>query len=185
MDSKRLSGVVNRMLRGIVLLPVVLLTFLVVLALSPFLLVYGVGRWLRGEWLVRRFRAEFARKGQYAILVYSESPSWQTYFEQHVIAPAGARAVVLNWSERRAWKEARSLPARVFLHFRPATDFNPYAIVFLPAGRPREVEFYRAFRDHKHGKERRLAQSLKELSAHLREADEAWAGKARVRSSAP
>ena len=182
-DAHKLSDNVNRVLSRIVLVPRMLLIFLVVLVLSPVLLVYGVGWWLRGKWLVRRFREEFGRKGKYAILVYSESPNWQAYFEEHVIAPAGDRAVVLNWSERRLWKESPSLPTRVFLHFKPATEFNPYALVFLPAGRPRQVEFFSAFRDYKHGKQRRLEQSMKELNTYLREADDAWIGRARVGSS--
>ena len=110
---------------------------LIVLVLSSVVLTYGVGRWLRGKWLVRRFRERFGRKGKYAILVYSESPNWQNYFEEHVVAPTGERAVVLNWSERRLWKKSPSLPIRVFLHLMPARDLNPYALVFLPEGRPR------------------------------------------------
>ena len=37
-------------------------------------------------------------RGRYALLVYSNSPIWQEYFEQHVLPAIGGRGEVLNWS---------------------------------------------------------------------------------------
>lgn len=184
MSASRLSSAVSQIFKQARLVIVTMLVFAVAVLLLPILVPYGVALWLRGKWLVRRFREEFGRKGRYAILVYSESPNWQDYFEEHVITPAGGHAVVLNWSERRLWKKSRSLPISVFLHFKPATEFNPYALVFLPKGRLREIAFFSAFRDHKHGRTRRLEQSVAELMAHLRVADEAWAKEPKPVSSA-
>jgi hypothetical protein len=88
-------------------------------------------------------------RGRYAIVVYSNSPIWQEYFESRIIPVLGGRAVVLNWSERRAWRAA--LPVLLFQMFRGSRDFNPMAIVFEPLKRPRRFRFYRAFRAFKHG----------------------------------
>ena len=40
-------------------------------------------------------------KGRYALVVYSNSPIWQEYFDSHVLPAVGSRATVLNWSERK------------------------------------------------------------------------------------
>ena len=87
---------------------------------------------------------------RYAIVVYSNSPVWQEYFERDVIPQLGNRAVVLNWSERKRW--TRSLPVLLFGTFAGARDFNPIAIVFEPLLWPRRFRFYKAFRSFKHGR---------------------------------
>jgi hypothetical protein len=67
-------------------------------------------------------------RGRYALVVYSNSPIWQEYFETHVLAALGSRGVVLNWSERRRWR--LSLPVVLFRFFAGGREFNPWAIVF-------------------------------------------------------
>ena len=39
-------------------------------------------------------------RGKYVLLVYSNSPAWQPYFESHLLPTLQNRAVVLNWSAR-------------------------------------------------------------------------------------
>ena len=87
---------------------------------------------------------------RYAIVVYSNSPVWQEYFETQVIPRLGERAVVLNWSERKRW--AFSLPVILFRVFGGSRQFNPIAIVFAPWQWPRTFRFYKAFRSFKHGR---------------------------------
>ena len=120
----------------IVLLPVVVVGLLLWL-LSALLLLSVV--WL--TWSPRR---------RYAIVVYSNSPVWQEYFETQVIPQLGDRAVVLNWSERKRWSV--TLPVVLFRVFGGAREFNPVAIVFEPLLWPRTFRFYKAFRSFKHGR---------------------------------
>jgi len=87
---------------------------------------------------------------RYALVVYSDSPVWQEYFETQVISRLGARAVVLNWSKRKRW--TLSLPVMLFQVFGGSRDFNPIAIVFQPLLWPRRFRFYKAFRSFKHGR---------------------------------
>src|SRR5262245_17894416 len=60
---------------------------------------------------------------RYAIVVYSNSPVWQEYFERQVIPRLGEQAVVLNWSERTQW--TFSLPVILFRVFGGTREFNP------------------------------------------------------------
>jgi len=120
----------------IVLLPLVVAALLLWL-ISALLLLLVV--WL--AWCPRR---------RYAIVVYSNSPVWQEYFETQVIPQLGERAVVLNWSERKRWN--LTLPVILFRVFAGSRDFNPLAIVFEPLSWPRRFEFYKAFRSFKHGR---------------------------------
>src|SRR5687768_6889000 len=54
-------------------------------------------------------------RGRYALVVYSKSPIWQEYFEEHVLPSVGDRGLVLNWSDRRQW--SYSLPVVLFRFF--------------------------------------------------------------------
>jgi hypothetical protein len=119
----------------IVLLPVAVIGLLLWL-LSALLLLSVV--WL--TWCPRR---------RYAIVVYSNSPIWQEYFETQVIPRLGHRAIVLNWSERKTWNA--SLPLILFRVFGGGREFNPMTIVFKPLAWPRTFRFYKAFRSFKRG----------------------------------
>jgi hypothetical protein len=160
--------------RWLIAIPFLLLLSILLVVLSPVLVLAGLARKAYGAWLVRRFRREYASAGTVAILVYSQSPNWQAYIEEHVLPKLGHRAVVLDWSERRLWKRNATLPIRVYQHHRPGKEFNPYAMVFWPAGRPREVRFFQAFRDFKHGREHTLETALREFFDSLEGATKAW-----------
>ena len=100
-------------------------------------------------------------RGRYVLLVYSNSPIWQDYFEQHVIPAAGRRAVVLNWSERTRWPY--SLAVALFRFFGGTREFNPLAIVFQPFVWPRRFRFYRPFQAYKHGRPQEVEEMRREL----------------------
>ena len=110
--------------------------------------------------VVQRFRAAFEPKGKDLLLVYSNSPHWRQYVETNWLTRWGAHAVVLNWSERHIWQtRARSTPPEValFQAFSGTREFNPLAIVVPRRGHAVHiVRFWKAFRDHKHGKPARL-----------------------------
>jgi hypothetical protein len=120
----------------IVWLPVVLVVLVVQLATAVLLLCV--------VWIA------WCPRGKYAIVVYSNSPVWQEYFETRVIPQLGDRAVVLNWSERRHWPP--TLPVLLFRTFGGSRAFNPMAIVFEPWVWPKRFRFYTAFRSFKHGR---------------------------------
>jgi hypothetical protein len=89
-------------------------------------------------------------RGRYALVVYSNSPIWQAYFEQHVLPAVGDRGIVLNWSDRKRWPY--SLSSALFTFFGGTREFNPLAIVFRPLAWPRQFRFYVPFQAFKHGR---------------------------------
>ena len=38
--------------------------------------------------------------------LYSNSPIWQGYMTEKIIAPLQSRAIVLNWSARKEWRRS-------------------------------------------------------------------------------
>ena len=100
-------------------------------------------------------------RGRYALVVYSNSPIWQDYFEQHVIPAVGERGVVLNWSERKAW--SYSIPVAVFRLFGGPRQFNPMAIVFQPFTWPRRFRFFSPFKAFKRGRPQDVEEMRREL----------------------
>jgi hypothetical protein len=88
-------------------------------------------------------------RGRDILFVYSDSPISHDYIEQHFLPRLGDRAVVLNWSNRRAWRF--SLARIAFHHFGGRREFNPMAVVFRPFRRTRTFRFCQPFRDFKHG----------------------------------
>ena len=100
-------------------------------------------------------------RGRYALLVYSNSPIWQEYFEQHVLPAVGNRGVVLNWSERKQWPY--SLSVALFGFFAGRREFNPLAVVFQPLAWPRRFRFYRPFQAFKHGRPEEVEEMRRDL----------------------
>ena len=100
-------------------------------------------------------------RGRYALVVYSNSPIWQEYFEEHVIPAVGDRGVVLNWSERKAWSS--SLPVALFRFFSGSREFNPLAIVFQPFAWPRRFRFFSPFKAFKHGRRQEVDEMRRDL----------------------
>jgi hypothetical protein len=113
--------------------------------------VVGVVLWLiAAVFLLLVVWVSWCPRQRYALVVYSNSPIWQEYFEMHVLPAIGARGVVLNWSDRSRWKY--SLPVALFKFFGGTRNFNPLAIVFEPFLWPRRFRFYPAFHAFKHGR---------------------------------
>jgi hypothetical protein len=123
-------------------------------------------KWQRWRAVVR-FRREWHPKGKDLLLVYSNSPHWQLYVEEHWLPNWDRRAVVLNWSERQAWSNSRRSDATLFRAFAGSREFNPLAIVVPAKGRPHVVRFWRSFRDFKHGKDQPLRLAEMELESML------------------
>ena len=100
-------------------------------------------------------------RGRDILFVYSDSPIWHDYIEQHVLPHLGERAVVLNWSRRKGWRF--SLARAAVHHFGGWREFNPMAVVFHPFRRTRTFRFWQPFRDFKHGHPEALHQMESEF----------------------
>ena len=131
------------------------------LAVLPFVIVAGLV-WLLAALLLQLVVwLTWCPRGRYALVVYSNSPIWQEYFETHVLPALGTRGIVLNWSERKRWPY--SLPVGLFRLFGGTRDFNPMAIVFQPLAWPRRFRFYGAFHAFKHGRPGEVENLRREL----------------------
>src|SRR5438132_14887 len=125
--------------------------------------VYNSWRSARAQ---RRFRVAYGPKRKDLLLVYSNSPNWQTYVETAWLPRWGERAVLLNWSERSRWQPGAP-EVQLFRSLAGDREFNPLAVVVPPSGKPAVIRFWLAFRDYKHGKERLLRAAEAELEDHL------------------
>ena len=126
---------------------------------GPFWIVVGVLTLLLVLWqrdravgLVRAFRRTFGAHKDF-LLVYTESPHWQPYIEQHWLPKWGARMVLFNRS--RPWSKDQ-VEARLWQSVRWDREHTPLAIIVPRRGLPQSVELYSAFREFKHGKPERL-----------------------------
>jgi hypothetical protein len=129
--------------------------------------IYLWDRWRKWR-AVRRFRACWTSQGRDLLLVYSNSPHWQRHIEETWLPRWQHRAVVLNWSERSQWGSAARAEVALFRAFAGAREFNPLGIVVPATGRQvRVVRFWRAFREHKHGKDRLLQAAEADLGRLL------------------
>ena len=139
-----------------------LLLALLVVAL-PFLAVGHIFDKWRRQRLRREFEARWAPSGKHGLLIYSNSPHWQRYIEEHWLPRLEQRLVVLNWSERQQWPERYRLEGEIVRRYLGEREFNPAAVVFPTGGDVQLVRFWHAFRDFKHGKDRALRAAEAEL----------------------
>ena len=143
-----------------------------------------LGTWAYGAWdegrVRRAFDAVHGNAGRRLILIYSQSPHWQRYIEEHWLPKYTDQAVILDWSERHTCRALAPKPPEIVLFERYGgrREYNPLAIGVPARGKVRVIRFWRAFRDFKHGREqalRRAEAELEVLAAELRDAD-GWTG---------
>ena len=103
----------------------------------------------------------WAPRGRRVLVVYSNSPHWKSYFEDHLLPRLGSSSVVLNWSERRDW--SFTLARCLFRFYGGPKAYNPLVVVIHPLGRAAIFRFWPAFRDAKHGRVEPLQRLEKEL----------------------
>ena len=107
----------------------------------------------------------WSTRGITLLTVYSNSPHWQDYFEKGVLPLVSNRSQVLNWSNRSQWTP--SLKTVLFSLFKGETDYNPMILRLTPLSWPKQIRFYQAFKDAKHGNLNLLQICEKELSEWL------------------
>ena len=136
---------------------VLLAAFLIIL--SPLLIIAGL---LYLTWGLILYLAIWMRwKKQIVIFVYSDSPTWKDYIEREMLPHLQDRAVILNWSERRNWKN--SLAVLAFWYFAGYRNFNPMGMVFRPFRFVKTYRFFEAFKEFKHGDPRKVKEIQSEL----------------------
>jgi len=136
----------------------VLLTLLLII-LSPLLIIPILLYFLWGAILYLAIWLTWRK--QFVVFVYSNSPIWKDYIEREILPHIQNRAVVLNWSERRKWKN--SLAVLVFRYFGGYRNFNPMGIVFRPFRFVKTYRFFEAFRGVKYGDPKKVEEIKKEL----------------------
>ena len=130
---------------------------LIIWAVSfPFVKIY---EW----WLKHRFWHRHGKFGRFVLFIYSDSPNWKDYIEENILPRIQSNAITLNWSTRREWQKTNPFEAKVFNHWAGKREFNPIAILFSPEGEIKEIRFWRAFKDLKHGKDKLLKEAEKNL----------------------
>ena len=95
------------------------------------------------------------------LFVYSDSPTWKDYIEKEILPYIQERAIILNWSERKRWKNSFAVFA--FRYFSGDRNFNPIALVFRPFHFVKAYRFFEAFKDFKHGDPQRVEKIKTEL----------------------
>jgi hypothetical protein len=148
-----------------------LLLWWVLLPVAALLVLWAIGALALKGWrdarAVRRFRAVWGVQGKDLLIVYSNSPNWQSYIESVWLPRWGERAVLLNWSERARWTEDAPPEVELFRRVGGRTEFNPLAVVVPRRGPVRVIRFWRAFRDFKHDREDTLRSAEEQLARAL------------------
>jgi hypothetical protein len=150
------------------------------------LLLYCIWNFICGFWLKLLVRKHWHPQGKNMLFVYSNSPNWKEYIEENILTKISGNAVIINWSERSKWDWTnKPLELRIFNHwtgvFRyihtgsgrnkwDGREFNPIAITFVPWWRVKVVRFWQAFKDYKHGKDKKLKELENQLFEILKKA---------------
>ena len=142
-----------------------ILGLLLLIAVSPLLIVAIVFYLVAGVLLHIAAWCVWCMRGRDVLLVYSNSPVWQSYVEEHLLPRIAHRAVILNWSHRRHWR--RTLAVLVFRFFGGSREYNPMAVVFRPFRLARTFLSYKALREFKHGKPETVNQLSEQLFTFL------------------
>ena len=137
---------------------------LLLIGLSPILLLALVLYFLWGAILYLAIWLTF--KKQFVVFVYSDSPTWKAYMEKEILPLIQDRAVILNWSERRKWKN--SLAVLAFRYFAGYKNFNPIGIIFRPFRFVKTYRFFEAFKKFKTGDPQEVEKIKEELFADIR-----------------
>jgi hypothetical protein len=132
---------------------------LLLISLSPLLLIALLLYFLYGAILY--FAVWLTYPKQLVVFVYSDRPTWKDYIEREILPYIQNRAVILNWSDRRKWKN--SLAVLAFRYFGGHRNFNPMVIIIRPFRFAKTYRFYEAFRDFKHGN----AQKVEKIKGDL------------------
>lgn len=148
-------------------LPVLLLVVPVVLLLSIPVLIWMLIQTVFYACILVTVWLFWLPKGKDILVIYSNSPHWQEFFETALIPMLSDRSHILNWSQRKQWS-ALSLKTLVFNGFSGSYEFNPQVILFKPGQWPKRFRFYKAFRDLKHRNQASVRRVIDQLKAQTK-----------------
>jgi hypothetical protein len=134
---------------------------LLVLAVLPIILIYYIGRLIRGLWLQSRVKLAWP-KGKFVLLAYTSNRKWVPFIETQLLPRIGDACVIVDRSHAQ-WKERFPLEANVISHWGGYREHNPLAVVFPGAGRTRVFRMYKAFQALQRGKHQPLEEVSKQL----------------------
>lgn len=159
----------NLTVKNIFIIVLVIISIPIIILYLP---LYGIWYLIYSFWLSLRVRIQWYPKGKKMLFVYSNSPNWKEYLENNILPNISENAVIINWSERSKWHwKNKPLELKIFKHWTGVfryihissrkkkwygEEFNPIAITFVPWWRVEVFRFWRAFRDFKHGKDKKL-----------------------------
>ena len=115
---------------------------------------------------ITAFRFAHRDSGKDVVIVYTDNPHRKDYIETHWLPRWGHRAVALDRS--RPWSFDQP-EARLWQVVAGSVEHTPVVIVVPRQGRVHVVRFYLAFRDFKHGKDRKLREAEARLAKLLDE----------------
>ena len=115
---------------------------------------------------IAAFRAAHRTTGKDVLIVYTDSPHWKDYIETRWLPRWGDRAIAFDRS--KPWR-ADQVEARLWRAVAGQAEHTPIVIVIPPRGRVQIVRFWLAFRDFKHGKDKRLRDAEARLATILGE----------------
>lgn len=116
---------------------------------------------------IAAFRAAHRATGKDVLVVYTDSPHWKEYIETRWLPRWGDRAIAFDRS--KPWREDQ-VEARLWRAVAGTAEHTPVVIVVPPHGKVQIVRFWLAFRDFKHGKDKRLREAEARLATILGEA---------------
>lgn len=143
-------------------------------ALGPMLFVVVVAALAAVVWryvlarqrAIAAFRAAHRATGKDVLVVYTDSPHWKEYIETRWLPRWGDRAIAFDRS--KPWREDQ-VEARLWRSVAGTAEHTPVVIVVPPQGKVQIVRFWLAFRDFKHGKDKRLREAEARLAKILGE----------------
>jgi hypothetical protein len=112
--------------------------------IGVFVLAFVALRYLYRLALLVIVERTWLRRGVRCLVVYSNSPTWESHVRQAWLSRLGDRAITLNWSERQSW--TGGLAVRVFREFCSRwRNYNPAVVVFRGLKQPYVFRFVEAF----------------------------------------
>lgn len=157
--SQQKQSIFHRLAILLLVVPFVVLGLPFLLSLLVVWVVYGILLTV-AVWLT------WCPRGIDALVVFSDSPHWKEHMIDVVIPRVEGRSIILNWSERKQWKQY-ALAVAVFRYFGGERDFNPMVVVLRPLRLPRTFRFRQAFLDRRHGKADALSDVEDQLNSYL------------------
>jgi hypothetical protein len=127
-----------------------------VIGLAVVFLLFPLGVAFLAGWLIAALALHLALlllwllRGRRVLFVYSESPHWKPYLDQHIVPRLPRNAVILNWSERKGWSWL-NLGVWLYWFWSGPRQYNPMAMVVRPLNVPRVFRFWSAFGELERG----------------------------------